>query len=211
MNDNRDKQLIVHIIQHCDEITEELKQVGSKKDFYSNIIHQKSTCFSVLQIGELVRKLSDDTKNRFNEIPWRAISSMRNKIVHDYGDVDLNTVWKTVCEDIPELKDKCDEIITKLEYQTQNHHESKDYYEIFCETHSGDHIQNEALRQDWQKCLPEIAKSAMKFTDEKVREEVFLDKMKRWLREKYSYDEVAEAFHEAGYGEDDTPQPSKLR
>lgn len=37
------------------------------------------------------------------EIPWREIVGMRNVVVHDYADVDLALVWKTVHEDLPGL------------------------------------------------------------------------------------------------------------
>ena len=38
-------------------------------------------------------------------IPWQSIKGMRNRIVHEYGDVELNIVYQTITEDIPEIRD----------------------------------------------------------------------------------------------------------
>lgn len=37
------------------------------------------------------------------EVPWGAMCGFRNRIVHDYGNVDLNVVYETLKNDIPEL------------------------------------------------------------------------------------------------------------
>lgn len=59
--------------------------------------------FRLIQISENANKLSDEFKQNYAFIPWRAIKGMRNKIVHEYGSVDLGVVYDTVKEDIPEL------------------------------------------------------------------------------------------------------------
>ena len=54
-------------------------------------------------IGESARKISDDTKNRLEDIPWTDIISMRNRLIHAYHDIDLDIVWTTTQEDLPSL------------------------------------------------------------------------------------------------------------
>lgn len=54
-------------------------------------------------IGEAVGRLPDDLKNRHSDIPWRDIKDMRNKLIHDYGNVDLELVWAVAQNEIPKL------------------------------------------------------------------------------------------------------------
>ena len=73
--------------------------------FSANEILQDSMMFRLIQISENVRRLSDDYKERHSDIPWTAISGLRNRIVHDYGNVDLTIVFDTLKNDIPALTD----------------------------------------------------------------------------------------------------------
>ncbi|MBO4474261.1 MAG: DUF86 domain-containing protein [Clostridiales bacterium] len=62
-----------------------------------------ATLFHMIQMSESVRKLSEEFRKVHAEFPWNEIYGMRNRIVHDYGSVDLNIVFDTVKNDIPEL------------------------------------------------------------------------------------------------------------
>lgn len=55
-------------------------------------------------IGEAAKKLSDEFKKCHPNVPWRQIAGMRDKLVHDYFEVDVGAVWQTLKEDIPFLK-----------------------------------------------------------------------------------------------------------
>lgn len=63
--------------------------------------------FNLMQIGELAKQqLSEEAKESIKNIPWKQLYGMRNRIVHGYDGVNLNIVWETVKEDIPNL-DRC--------------------------------------------------------------------------------------------------------
>lgn len=54
-------------------------------------------------IGEAARRVSEETRQTHSEIPWREMTEMRNLVIHEYDDVDLEIVWSTVQRDLPQL------------------------------------------------------------------------------------------------------------
>jgi uncharacterized protein with HEPN domain len=54
-------------------------------------------------IGEAASRLAPATQAMFPSLPFRSMRGMRNIIAHDYGEVDLELVWKTATADLPEL------------------------------------------------------------------------------------------------------------
>ena len=64
-----------------------------------------SVLFRLIQISENSGKLAPTFKDTYRMIPWQSIKGMRNRIVHEYGDVELNIVYQTITEDIPEICD----------------------------------------------------------------------------------------------------------
>ena len=67
--------------------------------FAHNQEKQSAVLMQLLLIGELSRHVSEEAKQNI-AIPWAEIAGMRNRVVHEYHDVDLNTVWKIVTEDL---------------------------------------------------------------------------------------------------------------
>jgi uncharacterized protein with HEPN domain len=68
----------------------------------------EKTIFAVVRaleiLGEAAKKLPPSLKNKYPKIPWREISGMRNKLIHEYFGVNLRVVWDTVKKDIPTIK-----------------------------------------------------------------------------------------------------------
>ena len=71
-----------------------------------------SACaFTVSQIGELTKELSEDIQNANTAIPWRSIKGMRNRIIHDYEKLDFAVLWGTIETSLPELKTQLTELL----------------------------------------------------------------------------------------------------
>lgn len=61
----------------------------------------------VFRAAEEAGNMSDETKQTYPHIPWRAIHGMRNIFAHDYGKLDRAAIWSTVVVDLPVLKSFC--------------------------------------------------------------------------------------------------------
>ena len=109
----RDLQRITQIKDYCVEINKTIERYGNSfAVFSSDIDYQKSVSFSILQIGELSGKLSEEFKNETCELmPWTAIKGMRNLFAHNYGSMSLDIIWKTAIKDIPNLLEFCNGIL----------------------------------------------------------------------------------------------------
>ncbi len=55
-------------------------------------------------IGEASAHLPDEVYKQFNDVPWHMMRAIRNILIHEYFGVDLEIIWKTVKEDLPDLK-----------------------------------------------------------------------------------------------------------
>ena len=75
----------------------------SKSKLEEDEILVDSIMFRLIQVAENSEKLTEKFKETYPSIPWRAIKGLRNRIVHEYGNVDLTIVYDTVKKDIPEL------------------------------------------------------------------------------------------------------------
>ena len=54
-------------------------------------------------VGEAASRVGVDSRNEHPEIPWTAIVGMRDRLVHEYSNVNLARVWEAVMRDIPRL------------------------------------------------------------------------------------------------------------
>lgn len=75
----------------------------SQAQLEENEVLVDSVMFRLIQVAEKSDKLTEGLKSQHKEIPWRAMKGLRNRIVHEYGNVDLSVVYDTVRNDIPFL------------------------------------------------------------------------------------------------------------
>lgn len=75
----------------------------------------KDACLMKLTvIGEYSSKISDTFKGKFSEIEWQLLKSARNFYAHAYGMVTWLRVWETLNKDVPQLKVKIQNIVSKI-------------------------------------------------------------------------------------------------
>lgn len=113
---NRDSVLLRKIIQYVDEITMTIQRYDLSYDrFIDDFVVKNAISMCILQIGELVGRLSDELKDKYNGMPWKDIKAMRNIAAHNYGEIDLEILWETATVDVLALKRYCRQIIYESE------------------------------------------------------------------------------------------------
>ena len=113
---NRNISIIEHILSYCQEIAEMVKRFGdSFEDFNSDSAYRHACSMCIFQIGELTAHLTDDFKQAYDDIPWRSMKAMRNVAAHHYSKFDIETLWESISEDIPALKDYCASVLDQDE------------------------------------------------------------------------------------------------
>ena len=74
---------------------------------YNDFLHDYKTQDAVVRniviLGEAAKLLSDETKRKYPNIPWKDIAGTRNKLIHDYFGVNIDIVWDIAKNEIPFL------------------------------------------------------------------------------------------------------------
>jgi uncharacterized protein with HEPN domain len=84
----KDRIILQKISTYIDDVAQYVDGF-SFEDFMADKKTISACAFSVSQIGELAKEISGDTQEKHDNIPWKSIRGMRNKIVHDYENIDL--------------------------------------------------------------------------------------------------------------------------
>jgi len=96
-----------------DEVKIAIQMLGdtSLDDFMHNEMLKRAIGMTVINIGELVKNLTDDFCTTYNFIPWKDISGFRDIAAHKYKTLDMKIVYNTVKFDIVELRENVENIL----------------------------------------------------------------------------------------------------
>jgi len=111
------KRSVKCYLQDILDAIEKIKKYTAKVDyemFSKNEMMIDAVLMNIAIIGESVKKIPEDVKERYPDIPWKDIAGMRDKVIHDYFGVDVNIVWETIKKDVPELEQKIKVMLKEL-------------------------------------------------------------------------------------------------
>jgi uncharacterized protein with HEPN domain len=66
-------------------------------------------------MGEAAARLSNELRDAHPEVPWNKMIGIRNRLIHAYFDTDMDIVWNTVTQSLPEVLPKLEAIIVKAD------------------------------------------------------------------------------------------------
>ena len=84
---------------------------------YEAFAKDEKTVYAIIRaieiIGEASQKIPNEIRTKYPEIPWREVSAMRNKLVHEYFGINMEVVWQTIHDDLPMLVPALKEVLKK--------------------------------------------------------------------------------------------------
>lgn len=98
----RDVQCLLDILASARMIRSYV-EYATRQEFLTDTKLQDSVIRRIEIIGEAAGRISSAFREENSEIPWNEIRGMRNRMIHVYDDIDMDIVWETVQQDIPQL------------------------------------------------------------------------------------------------------------
>jgi uncharacterized protein with HEPN domain len=109
---HNDSAYLHHIGDAAKTIAAYLHDV-SRDRFLQTQMMQDAVVSQIEIIGEAAKRLSPQLRGKYPDIPWQDIAGMRNKLIRNYFGVDVETVWLTATQDVPELSANIERILTE--------------------------------------------------------------------------------------------------
>ncbi len=104
----KDHERLRHILEQISYIEQFIQDTRDIKTL-------KATERCIEIIGEACRAISDQLQSQYPKVPWRSIVGMRNILVHEYYQLDNETIWDIAENKIPVLKDWIIGILEQLD------------------------------------------------------------------------------------------------
>jgi uncharacterized protein with HEPN domain len=107
------KNDIVYLYHILDAISlvEEYTKGMSENEFLSNSMAHDAVVRQIEIIGEAARNISEEFQEKHSKLPWGKMIGIRNKIIHEYFNINYSIVWDTMKDDLPLLKNSIKEIL----------------------------------------------------------------------------------------------------
>lgn len=83
----------------------------SYEDFVDDRLVQAAVIQCITRMGEATKRLSEDFRARHDGIKWKQMAGMRDRCVHDYGNINFELVWKVVTIDAPAIAEYLGRIV----------------------------------------------------------------------------------------------------
>ncbi len=99
-----------HILESIEQVEDYTKDLSEDR-FMESIEKQDAVIRRLEIIGEAVKNLPEDFKEKHADVEWNKAMAIRNILIHQYFGIDLKIVWDTVGESLPEFKKQIESLL----------------------------------------------------------------------------------------------------
>lgn len=108
---HRDKVIIQKVLSEID-IGMDMMGKENLDDFLADEKLKRAISMTILNIGELVKNITEETRKEYSQVPWKAIAGMRDIAAHKYQTLRMEDVYYTVQKDFPPLKKQLNDLLS---------------------------------------------------------------------------------------------------
>ena len=109
----RDDSRVRHMLDAMEQILA-LGEGMCRDQMYQHEGRTERILFNLMVLGEAANNVSREFAAKNPEVDWKSLASVRHKIVHDYADIDFDTIWDILQHDIPEEYEKVKAVAATL-------------------------------------------------------------------------------------------------